>query len=358
MKKLGIALLFVGLTLFCWQMAYGLNTPTGFVMTALSPTTTAITVTFTALDSLNKANDDSVTIRNAADSTWVATMVNDTATTRSITGLIPNHTYIWVVSVDSAGVYKVSTPDTLATTALVFAITPGTNPLTTLNWTLTSFDTTGVAADSICVVIADSSIKKYISTTRNPTTGSMTGLSPRTAYTWYIAARHHAVDTHILSNSVTDTTAWISQEPRGRLMNLMTFVDEPMRSATSYNSYRVVSPTTTPVDTITITLRGASDIESTLVYVPWKYTSVTAITTATDSIFYSIWPYIGRTDSLGGWHVQRDNTDSVAVTTATRNLALTALTTTPAQGFYIVLKSWTGTKKVLPVQLFLNRDRY
>lgn len=353
MKRLLVLL--CGVLMFSGGIAHALTTPTGFTMTA--PTTakqTVITVAYTLPDSTTRAHCDSITIRNTADSTWVAKFSSKTVIAMNVTGLIPNHAYDWVVSEDSSTVHKVSTHATLTTTALVFTVTQGPNPLTSFNWTLTSFDSTGIAADSLCIVSpVDSTIQKNItqSSGRNPKSGTISGLSPNTTgYRFMIMARTTgATAKYALSNAETVATTWIGMEPAGRSSNMLTTTDEPMRSAESYKSYSIGA-----IDSTTIILHGA-DTESTMVYIPWKYTSITALCTSADSILYSIWPYYGKTDSLTGWYVTRDNADSAAVTTATKILPLTI---PPTSGFYLVVKGYAGTKKVLPLKLFLNRDRH
>ena len=276
MKKL-FALL-CGILLFSGGTSNALNTPTGFVISVPTSATanplTTLRIRFAALDSINRANGDTVSIRNATDSSLVFQFGYDAslftaAKDTTLSGLKPRTIYNWIMTVDSSSVRKSAT-------------------------------------------------------------------------------------------AATDTTAWITQETPARVLNVMSILASPMRSATSIVPGIISPPLSnfgTTVDTTTITLHGA-DIESTIVYIPLKYTSITAITSATDSIVYSIWPYVGKMDSLTGWYSARDNTDSCAVTTATKNQAITMFATTPAPGFYIVLKGWAGTKKVLPIKLFMNRERY
>ena len=271
MKKLFVGLLMM----ICFtQYANALSTPTGFIISApatagQNPLTT-VRLRFAALDSINKANADSVHIRVKADSTVVFYFAYDpslmtAAKDTILSGLSPNTQYIWAVSVDSADVRVLSTPDTM-------------------------------------------------------------------------------------------TTTWIGIESPSRGSNLLTFLDDPMRLATSIVPSIMSSPmsgVSTAFDTTTITLTGTGDAESTMVYQPWKYNRIRLIS-AVDSSSFTALLYAGDGDSTNGWNFELR--DSLNVTTTGTHIFSPRI---PVDShFYLKLRKDAGGKVVLPLKAYLSRDRH
>lgn len=102
-NKIGFVGLVTILLCISLKLAYGLNAPTGFVVTAGDNPKTDLNIAFDALDSLNQANGDTMSVRNAADSSvvfqfdYLAAAAVDT----NISGFIPFTSYELIFSVDS-----------------------------------------------------------------------------------------------------------------------------------------------------------------------------------------------------------------------------------------------------------------
>ena len=120
MKKLGTALLLIGLTLFCWRGAYGATAPE---VTIVGRTTTTVSVTTTDTYGTLAAQDSivfifAVTAADSLDGTGlseVRTANADTSGTIVLSGL-PERTWGFIiVRVDSVGVKAYSQRDTVRT---------------------------------------------------------------------------------------------------------------------------------------------------------------------------------------------------------------------------------------------------
>ena len=352
-RGLGVVTLFIALYAVGLRFAYGLNEPAGFTGTVSATYPyTSIVYTWTVLDSLNQANADSlVIIDKDNEDAVVATMDSVGQTTYTFTGLVPNHTYHYAVAADSEGTLGESTPDTTATNALVFTMTAGTNPKGWIDFTVTDMlDTTGVAADTLCVVNADDSVIVFDYTAaqgRDWTGGTIDGLSPYTEYHWAIAARNKAVaGTHILSNADTLTTARVDYESHVS-PSLLTLNGLEMLKATSHMAG--------DLDTTTVVLSGAADTESTIVYQPWKYNDVTVkVTGAADSCKGTILAYagyVGDSDNV----VQL--VDSLNVTAA-GVYHFNPLELPVSTHFYLKFRGDADNGAATTFTLRLNRDRH
>lgn len=272
-------LVLIAVLMLCAANVFAISAPAGLSSTN---TTTTITYSWTAFDSTTKANANSVVIIDPSDSTVIATIDSVNMTSYTLTGLIPGKLYIYAVATDSAAeAFGISTPDTTTTTLLTFNLSAGTNRVTDLAFTLTARDTTGI--DSLCVVtIADSELFKFYANSA-VTSGNMSGLLP---YTSYKLAFADGVNGNIISNPDTLVTARVDIDRYG-VPRFTQGIDDsrPMRIASSSQE--------DAIDTMTVTLKGSSDTDSTVIYQAAKYTSFDYYVDVEDSVAFTVLVYRG-----------------------------------------------------------------
>jgi len=299
MKRIA-AMLAAGLAAILFATsAFAVTQPTGFALSAGLVAHTQVNVEWDALDSLSRVNSDSVSIRNAADSSFVA-LFDTTVTSGTLSLLTPNTQYILCVSVDSSGTYVMSDPDTITTDTWDFTMTYGNyeNTQIATAWAALA-DTDEVYLDSLAVRnSADSSLVALL-TDSTSVTKIVSNLIPGKEYIWIITAGKSGV--YRASTPDTLTTKNVEISPDGWTTGYRSLVMDLGRAMNTAQSWPVAGYNVTD---FLIPTRNAYD--STMYYLAAPNTNITGYISNGDSATFEIWAGYKGTDETYRWFSRVD----------------------------------------------------